>query len=162
MLGAALHDALNEQIRHEFYSAYLYLAMAAYFDGVNLPGFAHWMRKQSEEEQQHALKFFDYVSNRGGRPRLQAIEAPPAEFGSPLGAMQQTLAHEQRVTAMIHRLYQQAIEERDFPTQTFLHWFIDEQVEEEKTVGDIVALLQMVGEHGAALLILVHRLGQRA
>jgi ferritin len=156
-----IQDAINEQINKEFYSAYLYLAMAAYFDANNLPGFAHWMRVQYGEETQHALKFYRYVNERGGRVFVKAIDEPPAEFGSPLRAFEQTLEHEQFVTSLINKLYELALEEKDYATQSLLKWYIDEQVEEEANASYIVETLKMVGEKGNGLILLDRHLAQR-
>lgn len=161
MLKNTIQDAINEQINKELYSAYLYLAMAAYFDANNLPGFAHWMRAQYREETQHALKFYRYVNERGGRVFVKAIDEPPAEFGSPLKAFEQTLEHEQFVTSLINKLYELALEEKDYATQSLLQWYIDEQVEEEGNASYIVETLKMVGEKGNGLILLDRQLAQR-
>lgn len=161
MLNKKLQDALNEQIKNELYSGYLYLAMSAYFEANNLPGFAHWMRVQAAEEQTHALKFFDFVVDHGGRVELQAIDQPPVEFQSPLAVFEATLAHEQKVTGLIYKLYELAIAEHDYPAQVMLQWFINEQVEEEKNATQIVETLKMIGEKGQALVMLDRELSQR-
>jgi ferritin len=161
MLSKVVEDAINEQIKNELYSAYLYLAMSAHFEVANLPGSAHWMRLQSQEEVEHAMKFFDYVNERGGRVVLQAINQPPAEFKSPLDIFQQALEHEQKVTGMINNLYALAVKENDYPTQVMLQWFIEEQVEEEKSAGDVVEQLKMIGDHIPSLLMLDRQLGAR-
>lgn len=162
MLSQKVQDALNEQLKDEFYSAYLYLAMSAHCEATNLPGFARWMRLQGQEEVSHAMKLFDYLNDRGGRALLGAIAKPPAEFQSPLALFEQTLEHERQVTGKIHALYQLATQESDYPTQVMLHWFIEEQVEEEKSVSEIVAQLKLIGDHIPPILMLDHRLGQRA
>ncbi|MEE8389445.1 MAG: ferritin, partial [Anaerolineae bacterium] len=131
MLKQTVQDAMNEQIKHEFYSAYLYLSMAAHCESINLPGFAHWMRIQEQEEKIHGIKFFDFIHERGSRVVLQAIDQPPAEFKSPLDVFEKVLEHEQTVTELINDLYALAIQERDYASQVFLQWFITEQVEEE-------------------------------
>ena len=161
MLNKKIQDAINEQINKELYSAYLYLAMAAYFDANNLPGFAHWMRAQYSEETQHALKFYHYVTERGGRVFVKAIDEPPAEFGSPLKAFEQTLEHEQFVTGLINKLYELALAEKDYATQSLLKWYIDEQVEEEANASYIVETLKLVGEKGNGLIMLDRQLAQR-
>ena len=161
MLSKAIEEAINEQIKNELYSAYLYLSMSAYLEANNLPGFAHWMRLQNQEEVSHAMKFFDYMNDRGSRVVLQAIDQPPAEFESALDIFQKALDHEQKVTAMINRIYELAVKENDYPTQVELQWFITEQVEEEKSAGDIVEQLKMVGEHGPSLIMLDRQLGAR-
>jgi ferritin len=161
MLGKAVQDAINEQIKNELYSAYQYLSMAAYCESVNLPGFAQWMRAQSQEETEHAMKFYDFILDRNGRVVLQAIEAPVVEFGSPLEVFEQALEHEQKVTAMINELYGLAVRENDYASQTFLQWFVTEQVEEEKIAGDVVESLRMVGDKSEALFLLDRELGRR-
>jgi len=161
MLNKGVQDAINEQIKNELYSAYLYLSMSAYCEAVNLPGFAHWMRLQSQEEVSHAMKYFEFINDRGGRVVLQAIDQPPIEFQSPLDVFQQTLEHERKVTAMIHRLYELAVKENDYATQAQLQWFITEQVEEEKRASEIVERLKMIGDQGPALLMLDRQLGER-
>jgi ferritin len=161
MLSKTLQDALNTQIKHEFFSSYLYLAMSSYFESQSLLGFAKWMRIQSEEEHGHAMRLFDFVHDRGGSVELQALEQPRGEFAAPLDAFQQALEHERFITAQIHQLYALAVREKDYPTQVHLQWFIDEQVEEEKNASDIVDQLRIAGNDGAAILLLDHNLGQR-
>jgi ferritin len=160
-LSKKLQDALNEQIREELASSYIYLSMAAYCESINLPGFAAWMRVQSNEELEHAMKFYEYVHDRGGRVLLQAIEQPPAEFEGPLGVFQKTLEHEQYITGRIHKLYGMAQEENDYASLGILQWFVDEQVEEEKTASDILEMLKMIGDKGQALIMLDRQLAQR-
>jgi ferritin len=160
-MKGAVRDAMNEQIKHEFYSAHLYLSMAGSFEVANLPGFAHWMRRQSEEEREHGMKFFDFLLDRGEQAQLQAIDAPPYAFRSPLDTFEQALEHEKEVTAHIHRLYDLAIQEKDYPAQVFLNWFVEEQVEEEQAATGIVERLRMAGEDTAALLMLDKEMGSR-
>ena len=162
MLSKNVQDAINEQIKNELYSAYLYLAMSAYFEAENLPGCAHWMRLQSNEEVAHSMKFFDFIYDRGGRVTLKAIDQPAFEWKSPLAAFEQAYEHEQKVTSMINNIYAVATKENDYPTQVMLHWFINEQVEEEKNASTIVEQLKMIGDHINGLLMLDHHLGQRA
>ena len=161
MLGKAVEDAMNEQIKNEFFSAYQYLSMAAYCESVNLPGFARWMRAQSQEETEHAMKFYDFILDRNGRVILQGIEEPVVEFGSPLDVFERALEHEKKVTAMINDLYGLALRENDYASQTFLQWFVTEQVEEEKNAGDVVETLRMIGDGREALFLLDRELGQR-
>jgi ferritin len=161
MLNTTVQDAINEQIKNELYSAYLYLAMSAHFEASNLPGIGKWMRMQSNEEVEHAMKFFDYVNDRGGRVTLKGIDQPQSEWSSPLVAFEQVLEHEQKVTGMINNLYAIALKENDYPTQVLLHWYINEQVEEEKNATMIVEQLRMIGDHPNALLMLDHRIGER-
>ena len=161
MLGEAIQDAMNEQIKNELYSAYQYLSMAAYCESANLPGFASWMRAQAREETEHAMKFYDFILDRNGQVVLQAIEGPVVGFGSPLEVFERALDHEQKVTAMINDLYGLAVAENDYASQTFLQWFVTEQVEEEKNAGDVVETLKMVGDKSEALFLLDRELGQR-
>jgi len=161
-IGKTVQDAINEQIKNELYSAYIYLAMSAYFEDAGLSGFAHWMRAQAAEEEEHAMKFFGFVFDRGGRVELQAIDKPPFEWASPLAAFEHALAHEQKVTAMIHDIYTLAGKENDYATQVMLHWFIDEQVEEEKSASAIVDQLKMIDVKGTGLMVLDHKLGSRS
>lgn len=161
MLSQAMQDAINEQIKNEFYSAYMYLSMAAYFQEKNLPGFTTWLRVQFQEEQAHALKFYDHVLERGGRVELKALPQPPTEWKSNLEAFQHVLEHEQHVTALIHKLYETALAEKDYPAQVLLQWYINEQVEEEKNATEIVENLKMIDARGTAVLMLDHRLGKR-
>lgn len=162
MLSQAVEQALNDQIQKEFHSAYIYLSMSAYFEAANLLGAAKWMRQQAGEEQDHAMKIFDFVNDRGGKVVLEAIGQPPADFDSPLAVFQAAFAHEQKVTQSIHDLYALALRENDYPTQVMLQWFIDEQVEEEKNASAIAAQLQMVGDSPAGLLMIDRQLGSRA
>lgn len=161
MFSPKIQDAIADQINAELYSAYVYLSMSAYFQEQNLSGFAHWMRLQYQEETMHALKLFDYASDRGGRITLKAVSAPPSGFGSPLEIFEKALAHEQKVTGLIHSLYKLALEEGDYPTQVLLQWYITEQVEEEKNASEAVADLQRLGDFGPGLLILDREMGNR-
>jgi ferritin len=161
MLSKTLEGAINDQIRDELYSSYLYLSMSAYFEANNMPGSARWMRLQSEEELSHAMKLFDYMNDRGSRVVLQGIEQPPAEFASTFDIFEKALAHEQKVTGLINSIYELAVKENDYPTQIELQWFITEQVEEEKNAGDIVDQLKMVGDHRPSLIMLDTALGAR-
>jgi ferritin len=162
MQSKTIQDAMNEQIKNELYSAYIYLSMSAYFESINLPGAAHWMRLQSQEEVEHAMKFFEHINERGGRVSLMAIDAPPVEFDSPLAAFQMAYEHEQKVTGMIHNIYRLAIEEKDYAANTMLQWFVDEQVEEEKSAQEVVDNLEMIGDNKMGLFMLDRGLGQRA
>jgi ferritin len=161
MIGKNVQDAINDQINKELFSSFLYLSMAAYFEDRNLPGFAHWMRLQADEEREHAMKFYDFLIDRGGRVMLKAIDAPATDWKSPLEVATQVAAHEAKVTASIHALYELALKERDYPSQAMLQWFITEQVEEEKNAAAIVASLKMIEAHDTAILQLDHRLSKR-
>jgi ferritin len=162
MLDAKIESTLNEQINHELASAYLYLSMAAHFESGNLPGSAKWMRRQAKEEQVHAMKIFDYVHDRDGRVRLQAVAQPPVEFGSTLEVWERTLAHEEEVSGLIHALYALAMEAKDYPTQALMQWFVTEQVEEEKTARTILAQVRKIGAASSALFFLDRHLGKQA
>ncbi|MHC4441522.1 MAG: ferritin [Planctomycetota bacterium] len=161
MITKTVLNALNEQIQKEFASAYLYLSMATHFEHENLPGFAHWMKVQAKEEMGHGMRIFDYINDRGGRVILGAIEKPPVDFGSPIEIFQQTLDHEKKVTASINALYELAIKENDYPTQVHLQWFINEQVEEEKSADTILQQLKTVEDGKYSLIIMEHQLSKR-
>ncbi len=162
MLSQTLQTAINHQIQKEFESAYLYLGMAAHFDAVTLPGFAKWMRKQFEEEQGHALRFYEYVNDQRGKVTLEPVAAPPADFGKPVEIFQQVLAHEQKVTASIKGIYDLALKENDQATQIALQWFLSEQVEEEKVAADLIEQLKMAGDLPFGILFMdQHVLGAR-
>lgn len=161
MVAKEVQDAINEQIKHEFYAAYQYLGMMTYFESKALDGFANWMRHQAEEEVEHAMRLVDFLLDRGGEVDLQAIEQPKKGFASPLEVMRAALAHEQKVTAMINDLYELSVAHNDYPAQVLLQWFISEQVEEEKSAGDIVDKLEFAGDSPSAILVLDERLGQR-
>jgi ferritin len=161
MINKAMQDAMNDQINKELYSSYLYLSMAAYLEDKNLSGFAHWMRVQETEEREHAMKFYDFIVERGGRVTLKAIDAPKAEWKSTLELAEEVAAHEGMVTASIYALYELALKEKDYPAQIMLQWFINEQVEEEKNAAEIVANLKLIEDRGTAVLMLDHRLAKR-
>ncbi len=153
MISKTMQDAINEQIKNEFYSAYLYLSMSAYFESINLPGSAKWMRTQFGEEQVHALKMFDFINDRDGRVALKAIDQPPADFASPVAVGEMVLEQEKKVTALIDSLYAQAVKEKDYATQTFLAWFITEQVEEEKNATLMLERFKQAGSNASSLLL---------
>ena len=161
MLSKDLGAAMNEHLSKELYAAHLYLAMSAYFDANNLPGCAAWMRAQADEERTHGMKFYEYIYDRGGSVELMSLDKPPATFKSPLDAFQQAHEHELHVSKAIDALYRQALEEGDYASQVFLQWFIQEQVEEEKTSGTLVETLRMVGDSTASLLLFDRELGGR-
>lgn len=161
MLSKKMLDEINDQIKHEMYSSYLYLSMSAHFEANNLTGFARWMRIQAQEELEHAMKFFDYLVDRGGKIALQAIAQPPVEFGTPQVIFEQVLEHEQFVTARINTLYALAVKESDFASQVFLNWFVTEQVEEEKNASGILETLKMIGDRSTAIYQLDHQVGKR-
>jgi ferritin len=162
MIGKAMQDAMNEQINKEFYSSYLYLSMAAYFEDKNLTGFGHWMRTQADEEREHAMKFYNFIIDAGGRVQLKGIDAPETDWKSNLQVAEQVAEHEAKVTASIHNLYEIALKEKDYAAQVMLQWFISEQVEEEKNAQELVAKLKLIEERGTAVLMLDHRLSKRS
>lgn len=156
-----MEKAINSQIQAELYSSYLYLSMAAHFEAENLRGFAHWMRKQAEEERGHAMKFFDYMVERGGRVVLQALEAPKSSWSSPEEVFEEVLSHERKVTSLINRLYETAGEEKDYASQVMLQWFISEQVEEEASAEEVLARIRMLKGSPQGILMLDRELAQR-
>ena len=161
MIDQRMQEALNKQINAEIYSAYLYLSMSAHFQSVNLAGFANWMRVQAHEELMHALKFYDYVNERGGRIVLQPVEAPPSHWDSPLAVFEHVYQHEQKVTGMINKLVDLAVEIRDHATNNVLQWFVAEQVEEEASADEVVQKLKLVGDDPSALFMIDRELAQR-
>ena len=161
MLAQTIQDAMNEQIKHEFDSAYLYLSMSAYCESNTLPGFARWLTVQAREEIEHAMKFYTFIHDRNGRVQLKALDQPPVDFPSTLSVFEQAAAHERKVTGLIHRLYALALDEQDYASQAFLQWFISEQVEEEKITAQVVETLKMAGDSRHALLMLDRELGAR-
>ncbi len=161
MIGKKMQEALNEQINAELYSAYLYLSMVAYFESINLPGFANWMRVQTQEEVMHAMKIYDYVNERGGRVILKSIGEPQAEWKSPLAAFEAAYGHEQKVTALINGLVNLSIEEKDHAANMFLQWFVNEQVEEESSADAIVQKLKLMADAPGGMYMLDNEMGQR-
>ena len=161
MISSKMEKAINEQINKEIYSAYLYLAMAAQCENMGFRGFGNWFKVQYTEELTHAMKFFEYVNERGGRVELAAIKQPPVEFKSPLAMFEQAYKHEQYVTQSINGLVDLAIKEGDHATNSLLRWFVDEQVEEEAHASEIVSSLKMIGPSGSGILYLDGKLGKR-
>lgn len=161
MISKTMEQALNKQVNREFYSAYLYLAMSAYFEAANMKGFAKWMRIQAKEEQGHALKMYDFIIARGGKPNLMDIEAPKAKWASAGKVFEEVYAHEQKVTSMIHGLVELAIKEKDHASFEMLQWFVKEQVEEEEHASAILAQVMCVGDVPGHLFYLDHHLGKR-
>jgi ferritin len=161
MLSKTMEQALNKQVNRELFSAYLYLAMSAFFETSNMKGFAKWMRVQAKEEQSHALKIYDYILARGGKPNLTDIEAPKAQWASAGKVFEEVYAHEQKVTAMIHGLVDLAVKEKDHASFEMLQWFVKEQVEEEEHASEILAQVKCVGDEPGHLFYLDHQLGKR-
>lgn len=161
MLTKKMEKALNDQVKNEMYSAYLYLSMGMYFQSRNLTGLASWMQVQMQEEMFHAEKFRAYINNRGGKVILQALEQPPSDFGSPVNAFEETLKHEKFITSKINDLVKLSIGENDHATTTMLQWFVNEQVEEEATADEILQQLKMIGDNGYGILMMDRELGLR-
>jgi ferritin len=161
MLSEKMSKILNEQLQKEFYSAYLYLSMEAYFLHHNLDGFANFFHVQVQEERDHALKFFNYINQAGGKIELMQIDAPQVEFESPEYIFELTLKHEQSVTKSIYNLVDQAIEEKNHSTHNFLQWFVTEQLEEESTVDRVLKKLKFIRSDSSGLFMLDAELAQR-
>jgi len=157
-----LEKAFNEQINAEIHSYYLYLSMSAWFSSKGYDGMAGWMKEQSQEEMTHAMKFYDYINERGGTVKLTTIEGPKTTFKSPLEIYKAALAHEEYITGRINKLYKMAVAEEDFAAQSFLNWFVDEQVEEEATAQAVVDQMMMVKDHPGGLFMMDRELGKRA
>ena len=157
-----MEEALNNQITAEFYSSYLYLSMAAFFETKNLKGFANWMNVQAQEEWAHGMKFFNFINDRGSAVKLQQIDAPKTEWKSDVEVFKDVLEHEQKVTGLINNLVDLAIEVKDHATKNFLQWFVDEQVEEEASASDLLDQVKMVESSKAGLFMLDRELKQRA
>lgn len=162
MFSQVVQEKMNQQIMHEMYSAYMYLSMSAHCESANLPGFARWLRMQAEEEMEHAMKFYDFIHERNGKVTLFAIDQPPAEFGKPVEIFEQVYGHEQKVTGLINSIYEVSLKENDYPSQIFLHWFIEEQVEEESNSAQILETLKMIGDSANGLFMLDRQIGKRS
>lgn len=161
MLSNKLQDALNKQINAELWSAYLYLSMGMHFEAEGLAGVANWFKIQFREEQDHATIFMNYINQRGGRVTLMPIEAVDTAWESPLAAFEATLAHEQKVTAMINELYALAEAEHDYATRDRLNWFVNEQVEEEDNARTLIDKFKMINGNGMGLYMLNQELAAR-
>jgi len=161
MINQKIQEAFNVQLNAEIYSSYLYLSMSAYFESLNLRGFANWMRCQAQEELVHAMKFYNFINDRAGKVALGPIEGPPTEWDSPLHAFQEAYRHEQHVTALINNLVDLATQERDHASNTFLQWFVTEQVEEESSADAVVQSLRLAGDQGGGVFMIDRELAQR-
>ncbi len=161
MIPKKIETAMNKQINHEFYSAYLYLAMSAYFRDLNLEGFAHWMRVQAREEQKHALKFFDHIIERKGTVKLDTIKTPESQWKSPLEVCQAVLKHEQMISKLIHTLTDLSRGEKDHASTTLLQWFVDEQVEEEASSTLLLERMELIKNSAGGLFMLDRELAKR-
>ena len=161
MLKEKIQKALNQQVNAELYSSYLYLAMASYFESINLKGFANWMRVQTQEELVHSMKFYDFINERGGKTLLSAIEGPPTEWPSPQAVFEHAYEHEQKVTGLINNLVDLSTAEQDHATSNFLQWFVAEQVEEEASADEVVQKIKLMGDASGGLFMLDRELAQR-
>jgi len=161
MIGKKIENAMNEQIKHEAFSAYLYYSMSAYFHSKSLDGMAQWMKAQAQEEFAHALRFFNHINDRGGRIDLQAIEKPQKEWESPVAAFKAALQHEEFITSKIKDLAKIADEENDRAAGIMLQWFVTEQVEEEDSVSTVIDMLDLIGDSGHGILMADRELGSR-
>lgn len=162
MLTEATQEALNKQINHELRAYYAYLSMSAYFEDINLKGFSAWFYHHAEEEMMHAMKIYHFIHSRRGRVKLMTVPEPEYEWDSPQAAFKAALAHEQNVTAAINDLVQLARQEGDFATDSFLKWFVDEQVEEEELVDDYLQKLLLIGDFKPGLYLLDQELEANA
>lgn len=161
MLSKNMQNAINRQINAELYSSYLYVAMAMYFESVDMSGAAKWMNAQAQEELVHADKFMNYVNERDGRVILDAIDKPPLEWKSVLDAFKAALEHEKKISSLINNLVTQARQENDHMTDNFLQWYVAEQVEEEVSAGEVVRKLKLIGDSGGGRFMIDNELGQR-
>ncbi|MFA6552867.1 MAG: ferritin [Patescibacteria group bacterium] len=161
MINKKVEAAFNKQIAEEQYSAMLYLALAGYYESMNFKGFGSWLRLQYEEELAHAIKFFNFIIERGGTAELSALPKPPTKLPPPHQAFSLAYQHEQKITKLIDSLYDLALKEKDYPSQSFLKWFIDEQVEEEASTLEITEKLKMIGDKSSGILMLDHQVGKR-
>ncbi|HYF76844.1 MAG TPA: ferritin [Symbiobacteriaceae bacterium] len=157
----ALEEAMNQQIRAEFSSAYSYLAMAAYVEGDNWPGIAHWLKMQAQEEHEHAMRFFNFVLDRGGKVALQGLPQPHAQYESLREVFVQVVEHEKQITGLINNLYGIAQQEKDYASIPFLQEFLTEQVEEEKSANDVLTMVTRAGGSAQGLMMIDQHLGRR-
>lgn len=160
-ISQAMRDAINEQIKAEFDSAYIYLAMSAYFEDCGLSGMAHWMRKQYKEEIEHAEKFMNYLYERGERVIIPEIAKPKESYTDALDAFKTSYAHEQYVTSRIYKLVDLAVSEKDYATQSMLKWFVDEQMEEEDNTSSIVNKIEFLGGDKHSIYLVDRELSAR-
>ncbi|MBQ7733278.1 MAG: ferritin [Synergistaceae bacterium] len=160
-LSEAMRNAINDQIKAEFDSAYIYLAMSAYLKDCGLDGMAHWMKKQYKEEIEHAERFIDYLYERGERVIIPDIEKPQNTYTSALAVFKTAYAHEQYVTSRIYNIVDLAVSEKDYATQSMLKWFVDEQMEEEDNTGSIVAKFELLGDDRHSVYMIDRELASR-
>jgi len=160
-MNSKVESALNNQVNAEMYSSYLYLSMSAWADSQGMKGVSHWFKVQYQEELMHAIKIFDFINDRGGVPKLQAIAEPPSEWKNVVELFEAVFAHEQDVTKSVNNLYKLAHDENDHASSTFLQWFVSEQVEEEANVKDILDQLKLTGGQGSGLFMIDRELSAR-
>ncbi len=161
MLNEKMEETLNSQLNFEIYSSYIYFSMSAYFNHINLPGFASWMQAQTQEELVHAMKLYNYINEKGGRIKIDQIPKPPEEWDSPLAAFEHALSHEKIVTGRINNMVKLADELKDPDTHNALQWFVKEQVEEEESVGKAVQKIKQKGDTSDGMNTLDQELGKR-
>jgi ferritin len=161
MIKEKIQEALNQQLNAELFSSYLYLSMSSYFESINLKGFANWMRVQTQEELVHAMKFYDFIIERGGKTVLAPIEGPPITWDSPLAVFEHAYEHEQKVTGLINNLVDLSISEQDHATNNFLQWFVAEQVEEEASADEVVQKIKLMGDASGGFFMIDQELAQR-
>jgi len=162
VLKESIEAKLNDQLNKELYSAYLYFSMAAYFESISLKGFASWMKIQAQEELAHVARLFDYINDRSGRVRLGPVDEPPGDWDSPIAVMQNAYEHECWVSEKINECVTLALAENDHSTNTFLQWFVAEQVEEEATADEIVQKLKLIGDNSSGLFLMDNEVGGRS
>ncbi len=161
MLSKKIEKAFNDQINEEFFSYYLYLSMSAWFASKSMDGFAHWMNMQAQEEMIHTMKFYNHILDRSGKVKLQPIQGPKSEWKSPLDVFQETLKHEQHITGCINKLVKLSLQENDYASNSFLQWYVDEQVEEESNAGNLLDQLTAIGNNTSGLYMLDRELANR-
>lgn len=161
MVSTKMEFTLNQQLNDEFFSSYLYLSMAAYFESVSLMGFANWMHVQVKEENFHAMKFYNFINERGGRIKLHQIDVPKTEWNNPAELFNEVLEHEKKITKSINELINLALEEKDHATNIFLQWFITEQIEEEANVNNVINKLKLMADAPGGLFMIDNELAQR-
>lgn len=160
-MDGSLARALNDQINHEFNAAYVYLGMAAYFESLDLEGFAAWMRAQSEEEWAHGMRIYDHLAARDVPITLGGLDEADTEYGDPQSVIATALTLEKDTTRSINALYSRAVELGDYQAKALMDWFVNEQIEEEDTLRTLLSQLRIAGDEGAGLLILDRELAAR-
>jgi ferritin len=160
-MNAKIEKAFNKHMNFELFSAYVYFSMSAYLEGQNLKGMANWMRIQAQEEMTHVMRFYNFILDRDAKVSMLPVDGPAVDWDSPMAAFEDAYKHECEVSSRIHKLVELALAENDRAADSFLKWFVDEQVEEEASVKEIVDKLKLVGDNGAALFMIDNDLGSR-